>query len=98
MVLYKRILWHLGSAKEKPRQNGVPFYGLPNDRTNTLWVEIRADCGLALVEISFSKNGVTGAVWSRIVESAYYDKTSKNLNFVQTHEHAIYETGGQMPI
>jgi hypothetical protein len=53
---------NLESAEKKLRQNGVPFYGFPNDGTNTLWAKFRADCGLALAEMSYLKNAVTGAV------------------------------------
>ena len=55
------VLPSLESAKEKLEQNGFPFAGLPNDRNDSLWGDIRTECGLSLAEVSFLKNASAGA-------------------------------------
>jgi hypothetical protein len=54
------VLPSLESAEGKLKQNGFPFTGLPNDRNDSLWVDIRRECGLSLAEVSFLKNASTG--------------------------------------
>ena len=54
------VLPSLESAKGKLEQNGFPFAGLPNDRNDSLWVDIRRECGLSLAEVSFLKNASAG--------------------------------------
>ena len=54
------VLPSLESAKEKLEQNGFPFAGLPDDRNDSLWVDIRRECGLSLAEVSFLKNASAG--------------------------------------
>ena len=54
------VLPSLKSATGKVKQNGLPFAGLPNDRSDPLRTEIRTECGLSLPEISFLTNASTG--------------------------------------
>ena len=54
------VLPSLESAKGKLEQNGFPFAELPNDRNDSLWVDIRRECGLSLAEVSVLKNASAG--------------------------------------